>query len=421
MDNITIQMPRWAQRLREDWRFKVLYGGRGSAKSWTVARDRLLLSTEQPLQGLCARETQESLADSVHRLLGNQIEEMKLPGWTIQRERIFNRNGSQITFAGIRTDPKKIKSAESVDWCWVEEAETVSKVSWDVLIPTIRGKGRKREDGTFAGSEVILTFNPNEATDPTYQRFIVNPPENALILKVNWRDNPWFPEALKIEKDHLARVDPDSYAHVWEGACVSRSDSQVLRGKWRVEDFEPKSHWDGPYFGLDFGFAADPNHAVECYVGDGNLWIRREARAFHMDTDQIPGFLEQEIPAIASRELRCDNARPETISYLQRHGLPKAMAAHKWAGSIQDGIKWLRSHDAIVIHTDAPHLAAEARLWSHKVDRLTDEVLPDVLDENNHGWDAVRYALDPAIRGERFASRKKLVFSNTTPNNPWGR
>lgn len=393
-----ITMPRWAARLREPWRFKVIRGGRGSSKSWTVARHYLLTSSQQALQGLCVRETQESLADSVHRLLSNQIEGMGLPGWTIQRERIFHVNGSEITFAGIRTDPAKIKSAEGVDWCWVEEAETVSKASWDILIPTIRGRGAKNPDGTFQGAEICITFNPREKTDPTYQRFVDNPPPNALVLEVNWRDNPWFPESLKVEKDHLARTDPDAYLHVWEGKPLSRSDVQVLRGKWCVQRFEPKEAWDGPYYGMDFGFSQDPTHAVEAWRYENTLYVRREARGIAVDIDRYPDLLSK-FEGAHKHTLRCDCARPESISYIRQHGYPLAVAARKWPGSIEDGVAWLRSHDQIVIHPDCPAMAEEARLWAHKVDRLTQDIRPEIVDANNHGMDALRYAMEPAIFG----------------------
>ena len=390
----------------------MVYGGRGSSKSWTIARDRLLACSEQPLQGLCVRETQESLADSVHRLLSNQIEEMGLPGWTVQRERIFHVNGSEITFAGIRTDPAKIKSAEGVDWCWVEEAETVSKASWDILIPTIRGRGAKKSDGTYSGAQIFISFNPREKTDPTYKRFIDDSPPDALVLKVNWRDNPWFPEVLRAEKDHLAKIDPDAYQHVWEGLPLMRSDAQVLRGKWVVERFEARPDWDGPYFGMDFGFSQDPTHAIEVWRHANDLYIRREARgsvasskevqdgnAEVTDIDRYPELLMR-FPDVERHALRCDGARPESISYLRKHGFPKATAARKWPGSIEDGVAWLRSHDRIAIHPDCPHIAEEARLWSHKVDRLTQDIRPEIVDKHNHGWDAVRYAVEPMISGK---------------------
>jgi phage terminase large subunit len=156
----------------------------------------------------------------------------------------MGRNGSEFIFAGIRKDIEKVKSTEGIDICWVEEAEKVSKRSWEVLIPTIRKDG----------SEIWVTFNPDEETDPTYQRFVVNPPPDAEVVEINWRDNPWFPEVLRKEKDYLFKVDPEAAEHVWEGKCNTRSDAQIFAGKYIIEEFTPEN-WHGPYYGLDFGFA----------------------------------------------------------------------------------------------------------------------------------------------------------------------
>lgn len=191
-------------------RYYVAYGGRGSAKSWSFARALLLQGRGQPLRILCAREVQRTIADSVHRLLSDQITMLGLQNWyTIQDASIVGRNGAEFLFAGLRAmDAAKIKSYEGVDIAWVEEAQTVSKKSWDVLIPTIRAEK----------SEIWVTFNPELDTDDTYQRFVVNRPESAWVQKVTWLDNPWFPEVLEAERKRLEKMDPESHAHVWGGA-----------------------------------------------------------------------------------------------------------------------------------------------------------------------------------------------------------
>jgi phage terminase large subunit len=197
-------------------RYKVLYGGRGSAKSWSVARALLVKGLERPLRILCAREFQNSIQDSVHALLADQIRGMGLDGhYEIQRARIVGRNGTTFGFEGLRHNIASIKSYEGADICWVEEAQTVSKESWDILVPTIR----KPE------SEIWVTFNPELDSDETWRRFVVSPPPNAKVLKVNWDANPWFPDVLAAEKDHLKATDPDAYLTVWEGHC-----RQVLEG-----------------------------------------------------------------------------------------------------------------------------------------------------------------------------------------------
>jgi phage terminase large subunit len=339
---------------------------------------------------------------------------MRIPGWTIQRERIFHACGSEITFAGIRTDPRKIKSSEGVDIVWVEEAESVSKASWDILIPTIRKPG----------SEIWITFNPREKGDPTYTRFVVEPPDNALVLMINWRDNPWFPHELEVERKASALRDPDEYAHIWEGQPKMRRDTQVMANKWQVQTFEPKDSWDGPYYGLDFGFSQDPAFAVEVWRGDGCLWIRREAVAkpgsFEIELDHLGAFLLKTLPGCQDRTMRGDSSRPENIAYLRRHELPLIGPTHKWPGSVEDGVAWLRSHDSIIIHPDCPEMLFEATHWQYKVDPHTGEILKTIIDKFNHGWDSVRYAMDPAIRGNSFSSAKYEMPEPVSFGNPWG-
>lgn len=200
-------------------RYKVLYGGRGGAKSWGVARHLLLEAAQTKIRVLCAREIQNSIQDSVHRLLCDQIEALSLGGfYTPTQTAITGANGSEFLFAGLRQqDVHKIKSYEGVDRCWVEEAQAVSQRSWSILTPTIRKPG----------SEIIITFNPELDTDPTYQRFVVDPPEDAVVVEVNWHDNPWFPPELERERLDLQKRDPDAYENVWEGKCKSVVDGAI--------------------------------------------------------------------------------------------------------------------------------------------------------------------------------------------------
>lgn len=192
-------------------RYYVAYGGRGSGKSWAFARALLLQAVYEPLRILCCREVMRTIADSVHQLLADQIKALGLgklyadpPGETT----IKGKNGAEFLFAGLRAlDAHKIKSYEGVDIAWVEEAQTVSKRSWEILIPTIRADE----------SEIWATFNPELDTDDTYQRFVVSPPANAWVKKVNWRDNPWFPAVLEEERKSLETRDPEAYRNVWEG------------------------------------------------------------------------------------------------------------------------------------------------------------------------------------------------------------
>ena len=200
-------------------RYKVLYGGRGGAKSWGIARALLIKGAKDPIRILCAREFQTSIRDSVHKLLCDQIESLGLLSfYEITQTSIKGRNGTEFSFVGLKNNVSNIKSYEGVDICWVEEAQTTSRLSWNVLIPTIR-----KQD-----SEIWISFNPELETDETYQRFVAIPPADCITMKVNWYDNPWFPDTLKLEKDSLKLRDEEAYKQVWEGLCRQTVDGAIF-------------------------------------------------------------------------------------------------------------------------------------------------------------------------------------------------
>jgi phage terminase large subunit len=213
----------------EHSRYRVLYGGRGGAKSWGVARALLIKGAKQPLRILCAREFMTSMRDSVHKLLCDQIDELGMMGiYEITQNTIRNVNGSEFNFVGLRNNIANVKSIEGVDICWVEEAQTVSAVSWNTLIPTIRKEG----------SEIWISFNPELETDETYQRFVINPPENSVVTKINWNDNPWFPDTLRLEKDALKQRDMQAYNTVWEGICRQTVDGAIFAREIQQAELE---------------------------------------------------------------------------------------------------------------------------------------------------------------------------------------
>lgn len=219
------EFPASLKFLFQPARYKVAYGGRGSAKSWSIARALLILGAERPLRVLCAREFQNSIQDSVHALLSDQIRALGLDAhYEIQRARIVGTNGTTFGFEGLRHNITSIKSYEGADVCWVEEAQTVSKESWDILVPTIR----KPE------SEIWVSFNPELDTDETYRRFVMHPPPNAVVAKVNYSENPWFPEVLDAERLHLKQTDPDAYLTVWEGHCRQVLDGAIYASEIRA-------------------------------------------------------------------------------------------------------------------------------------------------------------------------------------------
>jgi phage terminase large subunit len=223
------EFPIKLQCLFEKSRYKVLYGGRGGAKSWGVARALLIKAAKDPLRILCAREFQTSIRDSVHKLLCDQIEALGLLGfYEITQNTIRGKNGSEFNFVGLKNNVANVKSYEGVDICWVEEAQTTSRFSWNVLIPTIRKEN----------SEIWITFNPELETDETYQRFVIHAPENAIVQKINWSDNPWFPDTLKDEKDSLKVRDIQAYNVVWEGLCRQTVDGAVFAKEVQMAELD---------------------------------------------------------------------------------------------------------------------------------------------------------------------------------------
>ena len=226
---INADFPEKLQCLFTPNRYKILYGGRGGAKSWGIARALLILGTNKTLRILCARELQISIKDSVHKLLSDQIDAIGLTGfYEIQNASIRGKNGTEFSFAGLRSNVTQIKSYEGIDICWVEEAQMVSKTSWNVLIPTIRKEG----------SEIWVSFNPELEEDETYQRFVLHPPDGAIVEKINWSDNPWFNDVLRAEMEALKVRDHDSYLTVWEGLCRKTIDGAIFGNELAVAELE---------------------------------------------------------------------------------------------------------------------------------------------------------------------------------------
>lgn len=205
------QFPECLQFLFEPYRFKVAYGGRGSGKSWSFARALLIRGAQSQERILCTREVQKSIKDSVHRLLSDQIAELGLSNfYQVLDTEIRGKNGTLFAFTGLSTQTADtIKSFEGCTIAWCEEAQSISKKSWDTLIPTIRKDG----------SEIWVSFNPELDTDETYKRFVLNPPPNACVKMVNYSENPWFPEVLEQERLHCQATNREDYAQIWEGKC----------------------------------------------------------------------------------------------------------------------------------------------------------------------------------------------------------
>lgn len=204
--------PRKLKFLFEPCRYKSIRGGRGSGKSWGVARALLIIGASKPTRVLCTREVQKSIQQSVHQLLKDQIEALGLQAfYEVLNTEIRGKNGTTFYFSGLSDQTAdSLKSFEGIDICWCEEAQSITANSWKILKPTIRK----------AGSEIWATYNPQLDTDETHLMFVVNPPPDCISIEMNWQDNPWFPEVLEKERQHAERtMRKEDYLHVWEGHC----------------------------------------------------------------------------------------------------------------------------------------------------------------------------------------------------------
>ena len=376
-------------------KYRATYGGRGSAKSFTAALMAAIWGYAAPMRVLCVREFQASIPESFHAELKAAIASQPWleAHYDVGRDYLRGANGSEFIFRGLRRNEQSIKSLAKVDLTIVEEAEDVPETSWLALEATVFRQPK---------SELWAIWNPRADGSPVDRRFRKEPPESALIAEVNWNDNPYFPDGLKALRERQQRLlDPATYAHVWEGAYLENSDAQVFGSKAKVEPFEPNPRlpeWQGPFYGGDFGFSQDPTAAVECWMRGDNFYIRREEFRTGLELDDTAPFVVGAIPGFEREVSRWDSARPESISHLNRHGLPMARAVTKWPGSVEDGIAWLRSWGSIIIHPDCANMQREARLYSYKTNENGD-VTTKIIDAHNHGWDAVRYAVQPMIRG----------------------
>ncbi len=394
---LTVDVPRAYVGLYRPHRYKVFYGGRGGGKSHQFASALVILSRSRNILILCAREFQNSIADSVHCLLERKISDLSLDHeFLVHKTEIAHKlSGSRFIFKGVRHNAQEIKSTEGVDICWIEEAGAMSRESFDILVPTIR-----KPD-----SEIWISFNPERDTDAVYDRFVKNPPpDGSIVKKVGWRDNPWFPGVLERERRWLLQQDPEAYAWVWEGECRKFSENLIYRNVIvepfaAPEDGFAKGDDTRFFYGLDWGFAVDPFAGVRAFVHDGKIHIDHEAYGFDIGLDELAEYIRGALPGIDSCRAYGDSSRPETIEYLSRRAIP-VKACTKKKGSIEDGISYLQSFRQIVVHPRCENTAREFRLYRYLVDRSLEQVVRKPEDKNNHCMDALRYAFDAEINGK---------------------
>lgn len=371
---------------KEKCRFKVLYGGRGSGKTHQVAEYLIVQSLLNKEKVLCTREIQRSIKESVHAVLVSKINSLGLDKYfTITENKISNVSGSEFIFAGLRMNIDSIKSIEGITKCWVEEAQSVSRKSLDILRPTIRAKN----------SEMIITFNPERDEDPVWQDFIVNPSEYSWVQKVNYNDNPFFPADLEKERAECEKRNPDDYKWIWLGELRKISDAQIFKNIFEVKEFETPSSARF-YHGADWGYAEDPTTLIRCFIEDGYLYIDKEVYEKHVELDDLPRFFSR-IETALRWPVYGDAARPDIIKHLRRRGY-NIRKCDKWQGSVEQGISYIRNFYKVYIHPACINTINEFERYSWKQDRNTNEILPVPVDKDNHCVDALRYALTKKIK-----------------------
>ena len=394
------QIPRWALDFEKPSRYKGAYGGRGSGKSHRFAEKIILKHVAEPnCRSVCIREVQKSLNQSVKHLLESKIETLGLQDYfEVQQSQIKGKgNDGLIIFQGMQNHTAdSIKSLEGFDVAWVEEAQSLSQLSLDLLRPTIRKEG----------SELWFTWNPREETDPIDVFFRSdNAHKNSILRKVNYFDNPWFPKVLREEMEYDKGRDYDKYLHVWEGEYARNSETRVFKN-WKVEDFETPDNTIFR-FGADWGFAADPTVLIRCYTAGQTLYIDYEAHMVGCEIVNTPDLFFT-VPEAEKWPMCADGSRPETISHMKKNGFPKIFPAVKGKGSIEDGVEWLKSYN-IVVHPRCKHTIDELTMYSYKKDEKTDKILPVFEDKNNHLIDALRYAFEAERRKASTKQVKKVM------------
>lgn len=400
MSILRVEIPRAFLPLEKSARYLGAYGGRGSAKSHYFAGKWLRRNIAEKCDVVCLREVQRSLEFSVKKLLEQKIEKHNAGSYfEVQDRRILAKNGGTTIFEGLQNHTAdSIKSLEDFDVAWTEEAHSLGQRSLDILRPTLRKEG----------SQLWFSWNPDLETDPV-DVFLrgEKPPPGSIVVQANYRDNPWLPEVLRAELEYDLKRDPDKFAHVWLGGYRRNSEARVFKN-WRVEEFDVSPEWTLRQ-GADWGFSVDPSVLVQCAIVGRTLYVPHEAYRIGCDIDFLPDLFRT-VPEAERWPTVADSARPETISYMQRHGFPKMLAAVKGAKSLEEGVEFLKSFD-IVVHPRCKHLIDELTLYSYEVDPKAGGVLPKLADKDNHVIDSLRYACE----GARRAVKKPRATLETMP------
>ncbi len=406
-----IEFPEKLRFLFDPHRYKCAYGGRGGAKSWGFARSLLIQGAANPLRILCTREVQKSIKESVHSLLSDQIQALGLGAfYDVLETEIRGKNGTTFLFAGLASHTvESIKSYEGVDRCWVEEAKAVSDRSWRILTPTIRKPG----------SEIWISFNAELDDDPAYQRFVVNPPPDCVTVKVNWSDNPWFPEVLESERKHaLATLSKSDYENIWEGACLpaiqgaiyaDQLASSIEQGRICPVPYDPalKVHvvwdlgWNDSMFLILVQKHLSTLRVIETIEDDHKTydWFSAELKNKRLNWGTM--WLPHDAMHASPESGRTPNQILQDLGWTTQ-AIPNQ--------SIESGIKQARmSFNQVYFDKQkSDRLVQCLKRYRRNIPTTTGEPASPVHDEYSHGADAFRYLalVAPQLSNEDLFARK---------------
>ena len=378
-------------------RYKAAHGGRGSGKSHFFAEQLVEEAVTGHIRCVGLREHQNSIKDSSKQLLEDKMRALGVAHMFVSTEtEIRGPNESLFVFRGLQNHTAtSIKSIEGFNRAWGDEAQTFSVRSWELLTPTFRAPG----------AEMRFSWNPDthkDAVDKFFRNEDGSPradDPDIICVRANYTDNPWFEAGMRSDMERDRARDPDKYAHVWLGEYRRNSEARVFRN-WRIGELDIPSN-ARPYFGADWGFSIDPTVLVRCWAWERTLYVDREVYKVGCEIDRTPALFDtmndERTPDVRQWPIIADSARPETISYMRGHGYPRIESARKGAGSIEDGVEFLKNHD-IVVHPRCKHTTDELTMYSYKQDKRTGEILPELDDKANHVIDALRYAVEKLRR-----------------------
>lgn len=426
--------PKLVPIMNSDCRFIVLYGGRGGAKTTAVCEKLIIYALQAyfanvPKKILCTREFLSSIKTSTMADLKNIINRYNLNKYfIIKRDEILTNNldpykRTEFLFKGLSRDIENIKSIPDIDICFVEEAETVKLSSWEVLIPTIRKEN----------SQIFMCFNPISQESTTYKMFVKAPPRtkeiitkdnekktvlNELRININYNDNPFLSQTMIDEIEYMRKNDYAKYEHIYLGKILETTEDVIFKDRFKVEELDIKydefnqfyyvaNQRYNVYYGLDFGFSQDPSAFVEILEIDKNtIYINKE---IYINKLLITNYMEHIIKYFGGKCIKKewfgDCSRPDLIAQLQQAGL-NIKPAKKHKNSVKDGIEWLKGKN-IIINPTCSNTIYEFYNYKYKKDKNTGNITTDIIDENNHIIDAIRYALS-----EKIEAKKNIKYND---------